>query len=455
MSPFNAYDKCIEAEIDSNCSLPFQRNPGNQPICSSFASGLAAIKKFNSLDSTCKYPCTQVKIDHVVNPSKIVYSKMNPNVEVTKEPGFFLTLPPTVKVLQMSEDYGAVSFIAEFGGWSGLFVGVSILAIVTQFADMASSKCAYLSKGMKNATIIISSIILCYVCYASLDKFFSFNTSNDITIAKLDSNFRLSICREKNLFFNNSYLGGDRVFWVDGNNISSGFYRFNVFTKENGTKGEIKYWPDDTDSKIAFIKDFNVKLVNMILNDTVQFCQSLRIRNLDGIKVSISKEMFLFIHLDEQFFYADGKTRVTAMPEESIDSTDGRAMFAETSTNLNLISNININNGILLYDECIMAQLNGSEKDLYHPSELSQIQSGIQYEDVKKIMRKVEQIQNSCRKPYKKMAVTASTDLNTKINLGLNKNSTPIDKFKHNTYVYVYFPDKVIRYEVLILNYCS
>ena len=451
----NNYDKCFEAESRANCSLPFQDNQKNLSICKNFENGLNAFQSFNRMNSSCKYPCFELRIDYTTDPSKVIYSKMNPNVRVAEEPGYSLQLPGRVKVFSMSEDYDAISLIAEFGGWSGLFVGVSLLMLITQVLGLCNSKLySNISRYTENFTILVSFCILCYVCYTSASKFFMYNTSTDINLIKDYPNIGLSICTEENLFLNNTYLGGDRQFWLDGNNISTKLYRIFFFNESGNGFPDKFYTFADSENNLAK----QVKLLNWIQDDKVQFCQTFELKkNITYMKFTVYKEVFLFLHLNQQFFNSDGKTRLTVIPERSVKETRGQSTHLQyTATDLNLILEESIDtDGVVDFDACVLDNLNETVRKLYNPSNINSLEmTGVDLSDIGAYKEMMKYSLQECMNPFIKINAVFDTEIQSykKIPFHVNQKEIPIDNLgNEETWetFYLTMPRIALKYKVI------
>ena len=60
-----------------------------------------------------------------MNWLNVITNPVQSNSYVT--PGYFIRIPSSVIFSEMNKSYTLISFVAEFGGWVGLFLGVSIL----------------------------------------------------------------------------------------------------------------------------------------------------------------------------------------------------------------------------------------------------------------------------------------------------------------------------------------
>ena len=438
-----SYDKCLETEAISNCSLPFQTQTIQPQICKNFTDGLLAFKSFNRFETSCRYPCYQIKISHKVNPSRLVYSVLN-NANVGEEPGYIIQLPAQVKVTEMTEAYTTVSFIAEFGGWSGLFVGISLMALLSKAGQLLlESNYSKLNRKMHYITVALSSIAICYVCYTSIDKLFAKNVGNDISFFDDYSDIRLSICTEDNLYFNNTYLGGDRQFWMDGSNLSLKISSLKLVVKRNGSRIEKIYYVSEektrqVDNDIDLMtRDLKINSMNWILKDKVQFCHSLYVGNIpDYLKIFVKQEVFFFIHLKNQFLYLTGKTRLTVMPEQSIiENSEESISLAHTSNNPNFEKYNYIGQDLTNYDSCVLNHLDAHTAGFYSPSKIETNYSGLDHSDIRRVRANIIASQNLCKKP----AETLVTNYDSNI---MKNRYYNFDKVNQNAPNYIFGKEK-------------
>ena len=89
------------------------------------------MKELSKLTSKCKSSCQVVDIRIEENPQNYGVLSRNENFKVgllrvsNMTPGYYINIPSTASLTSISYDYGFISYVAEFAGWSGMFVGAS------------------------------------------------------------------------------------------------------------------------------------------------------------------------------------------------------------------------------------------------------------------------------------------------------------------------------------------
>ena len=401
----NTYDNCFKSEALTNCSLPFEEN--SLPNCTTFEDGLKAFRRFNRQGSSCNLPCSQIKIEHIVHPSKMLYSIINPNVKVAEEHGYDLKLPKQIEVLQMAEDYNAISFIAEIGGWSGLFIGISLVTLVTNLGQLFQEY-KISCKTMKQLTIIVSSLMWFYVCYSSISKYFSYQTGNAISLQRDYSNVSISICTEKNLFSNSSFLGENSDFWMDGNDLSSMIRTLKIYKNRNGIKHEKIYNSFDYQNMKELKEDLNLSQMNWIFEKKIEFCHTMNVDDVTYMKLFLGKEVYMYLHQRRQFYNLHGKTRITLLPKSCVGKTKSNKEAIQTTlTNLNLQLINSVRNGADDYDSCFIGNMKEKMSFIYHPN--GPIMDGIKSEDIEHYKEMSEKIGNLCQRPAQEIIASYDT----------------------------------------------
>ena len=416
------YDNCVMNEIQDmlkNCTLPFlNNNDRNLLTCKSFEYGLEALKIFNKEETSCNVPCYQINQNVQLNPSRPVISMKNPSLNITKNPGYYFNFPSKVLRLEMSKEYGIITFIAEFGGWSGLFVGVSLLTIISKIIHKMSSDRTKTKKFTKRTAIFCLVFVLGLVSYFSIRKLLDHETGQDIQINAKYSDISLSICNEEPIFSHSSnYLGENIEFWKTGSNISTIFNRI-VLTYKDGTVKTLK-----TNNKTITgdrMPESQAIIQNMIdTNNEVQFCQTIEIDNVRQIKIKALKDIFLYIHLNKHFRSNIGKTRLSVLPSNSIKADmyvskkERKYYLHDTTTKIQLVYNEKVEKHTQSYDDCFSKYFkithNENVWNLLQPMNISSLRTGINANELKEYMRSIEQIRRMCPNSHDYVKATYET----------------------------------------------
>ena len=131
-----SFDGCILGHavermiLEANCSLAFLGN--NETACRDFASGQKAMEAYwsgfwNTTTTLlqCPKPCNFFSVDINFNTYDLLHlGTGNSHFHKLGELwNLKLDLPSSVKVISTRYSYGFISFVAELGGWLGLFLG--------------------------------------------------------------------------------------------------------------------------------------------------------------------------------------------------------------------------------------------------------------------------------------------------------------------------------------------
>ena len=415
----NTYDKCLMSEIEEdlkNCTLPFLGYGNMESICRSFEDGLKALRIFNKEESKCKFPCYQINIDFQLNPSRPVISLMNPDINIIKNPSYYFYLPSEIKVSKMSEDYDIITFIAEFGGWSGLFIGISLLTITSKllmFLNLESR--SSIKQFTRGIIVCLSCIVLGYVSYSSVKKLLSHETSQDIILNTNYSGISLSVCNEESIFsYSSEFLGKTSSFWKNGSNMTTMIERIH-FTYKDSSAFTL-YSNESCNENCALSQ---VILNNIIdKNGEVKFCQTIQIDNVRNMKISALKEIFLYIHLNNQFQSEIGKTRLTVLPPTSFEIYKKKMQkyLHDTSTKIKLIYNEKVKKNTETFDHCFMSNLKKNNLANYsmletvlQPIDIRRLEKGIQEDDLKEYRKLLNTVRSICSTIHDHVTATYQT----------------------------------------------
>ena len=132
-----SYDGCILGHavermmLEANCSIVFLGN--NETACRDFASGQKAMEAYwsafwntTATSMLCPKPCNFFNVDINFQTHDLLLEMFADN-SYLYEGGDFRDLrlepPSSVEVITTRYSYGVISFVAELGGWMGLFLG--------------------------------------------------------------------------------------------------------------------------------------------------------------------------------------------------------------------------------------------------------------------------------------------------------------------------------------------
>ena len=298
------YDSCAEAltnlQFQDQCDLDplLLYQPNN---AQSLMNKMLDLDKIGA--QKCLLPCTQVDMGAKLNPVNWLDTFESSNhTDKMFTPGYYITIPSTVLYTEMQDHYTLITFIAEFGGWVGLFLGVSILG-ATEFifsqmykvsgnmsCKVCASKCLAL---LKFACTIGVAIIL----VKRFQKICGGEISTNIYFVNSFSSISISICSTTNMYRDTAYLGNSSSFWTNLTKIRDSIEQV-VFQYENGELVTAY------DSKLE--KNFTNVMYTLKkpqFDTFIETCHTLDIKHWNRIKkmeVIAKKELTIYVHITGQ-----------------------------------------------------------------------------------------------------------------------------------------------------------
>ena len=264
-----------------------------------------ALKLFRTSADNCLTPCTQVKVDIRLNPVNWLHVLVIPkHTEMTYTPGYVINIPSTIVYSEMQESYTLISFIAEFGGWVGLLLGISLLGSF----EYLSSK--LLNGDHKKCFLRLIEILklacmvgVLFVLFKSGQKYINEDTSTDINLETDLPKTSVSMCFVENLYSENtlntnySYIGNLSGFWSNLTKISDSIEQIDI-TYENG-KLATAYGSKSNQSSENMIYSISTPQFETF----VETCHTVDLKHWNRIKsveVIAKKELRVFVHLTGQ-----------------------------------------------------------------------------------------------------------------------------------------------------------
>lgn len=199
------YPSCIERHRDylnTSCYLPFEENAENKPICTTDEEGYHTMLEVSKLISRCIQSCTIIDIE--VQEIPLTYGALFMNehfatglLHVTHMiPGYYINTHPVARSFSVIHDYGFISYVAEFAGWSGILVGASLLGLL-KFTTSLISKLPSIRLNQNVFVFVIkmfSRAYLAYLLYTCCKKFIDRpqGIMVDFDTTKID--FEITIC---------------------------------------------------------------------------------------------------------------------------------------------------------------------------------------------------------------------------------------------------------------------
>ena len=302
----------FEHQLMDHYHISLRRELSNSLFCndSTLSTGLfKAMNEFQTSSKICFPPCSQVKVKMVLNPVNWLNVLTNPitfnNLFI---PGYVIEIPSSVLSSEIDKSYTLISFIAEFGGWVGLFLGVSILegfefvvsqissSMTNRFTKEVLSKSGFIIKMACSLGVLII-VILCGF------KLLRTKKSMDINMVENHNNVSISLCSFENIYqtgsndTNHYYVGNYSSFWNNITKLSNTFKSIKLVL-ENGNSVTIY------DSSWNQGSEYILYSINTLQFDTfIETCHTLDLKNWNRIKkreVEAKKELTIYVHITGQ-----------------------------------------------------------------------------------------------------------------------------------------------------------
>ena len=304
------FDSCIETtmcQAQDQCHIHFLNKPSNESFCTNYTGILEDMKIFQSSFESCLPPCTQVKVNMQLNPvnwlNVMTNSKISNNLFT---PGYFLKIPSSVMYSEMNESYTWISFIAEFGGWVGLFLGLSILGGF-EFVEsqIFSSNAIRFKKAVSKSGLILKMAcslgVLIIVTHCGL-KLITNEKSMDVKIEENLNDISISLCSVENIYqvsLNNTnyYMGNSTSFWNTITQLSNKLEMMELVLEDGNSV--IIY-----DSSWDHGSEYILYSINTPQFDTfIETCHTLDLKLWNRIRrmeVMAKKELTIYVHITGQ-----------------------------------------------------------------------------------------------------------------------------------------------------------
>ena len=196
--------KCLRENrsfLNTSCILPFENTTGNDSICSTDEEGYDTMIKVSKVLNMCKQSChiMEIRTEEIPLSYGVITSNEIALLEFGMQPGYYFNIPSTARVVSMSHDYGIISFVAEFAGWSGILIGASLVSIIGISISIFTWSTAIDVKNFPLLTVvnILSLAFLGYLIYTCFSNFLKSPTGVTINFEATKVDFDMTICTPK------------------------------------------------------------------------------------------------------------------------------------------------------------------------------------------------------------------------------------------------------------------
>ena len=314
----HSFDSCAERFMSSDlagdhCELFLIKGRNKSTLCKSKKDYETTLRLFQTSLVNCPEPCNQIEVSLRENPVDWLYILMNPQFPVkTVIPGYYLKLPSKVLASEMYESYTSFSFIAEFGGWVSLFLGISVLGAIKSLLQLHSGSGKVIKKlakeklpGVLLVFKMFCAVGLMYILYKCCEKLITGEKQLDVNLVHNPSiNISLSLCSMENIYkvpfkgSNHSYIGNHSDFWLKSTNLSKKLQAMTVVF-QNG------------ESLLVFHSEKNLKHPNYIFGvintpkygTYIESCHFLNLNAWSSIKtieLETNEELSIDFHMAGQ-----------------------------------------------------------------------------------------------------------------------------------------------------------
>ena len=375
------HDACIRSSRESAdlaCHLPFLYDNMTE-TCPNFAEGAVALRDYLEFQPNCINPCSQ--FEYRVSQVPIMYfqSRNTTNgynykdsIAAIPRNGYYIDVPEYMTIRTSVPSYSFVSFVAEFAGWAGLFLGLSFSGTLIQILPyvLSSKFVPFADKAVRlilYTAYILSTVCLSYLFVKLFMKLIENRSSTSIQITDTTYDFAMSVCalkaaKQMNASTNSFTSTMTGPFLKQWTNINSKL----SFAEAVTSSGKINLM---TAENQALIKGYNVPQTAASIN----FCHTIDISSLgevQQISMELNTEVSFFFHYPGQFLsvFKDRRNMVPSLDKNNMQ----RKRYYPSNITLTGIKIMLEMESIDLgydaskesYDDCIISQLLNANENL-------------------------------------------------------------------------------------------
>ena len=317
----SAYDKCLFdywIENSGKCSLPFfESNKTN--TCSTFKEGEMEMKNILSLEVKCLLPCVEFEMEILENP--VLYAdsqnKSLPYYQSQIEAhlfrymdtynGYLVHLPKYLTYRKSSHSYDGISYVAEFAGWAGIFLGISLsgsLLAILQYVQSFKPIESFLQKFIKGIMTLTYVLCMTYIAYLTVTltlKLLENRLSTSISLEETKVDFAITICATHIIRENESFNGTKYHSLITEN-------LYTEWNKLSSKLSKISIFADGEEYALDPLQLGKASQVNLPLTiGTIDFCHTIDLSSANQIEkifINVTSEVKIFLHYPGQFIYA-------------------------------------------------------------------------------------------------------------------------------------------------------
>ena len=430
MAKASFYDECVLKstlkQLENKCIPPFMEINGkvkNHSVCKNRADSLEAFDIFQSLSRTCQQSCTQVHVGINKTPIDKLYTMINGLVTLNPIHGaYYVSIPHEIIVLQVQYNYLFISYIADFGGWIGLLLGLSTVGLWDFLVKILKVHDKVKLITRKVYLIIGSILILIIIVHCCLKMAYR-ETGSDIKIESYFKNLNLSLCSLENIYvkdfyesnYHLKYIGDNSNFWNDNTKLHNKIKKIEIGFKD-GTKRNLYNSTAGNSSDLP-----PVHTINLPYGDTfIETCHTFDLnydQEIHLIEITAKKEVVCYLHISGQLLFQDSRQGFGIITPENVKFTNVKdisvsslsTFFDMKELDLHKVIN-NPYSQISSYDNCILACINeqsGVNISFLNPKEKTTFETGLQEKTLKRIenILSLKEYSCECESPVKRVHI--------------------------------------------------
>ena len=379
------FDDCVELNILEKlkdiCIPPIMnKTASNMTVCSNFQEGYNAFKVFQQTPKVCIPPCMQVQVDLPMLPVDVIFSSVRQNLAVrSQENGFYLNIPNILLTSDMVEQYSLISYIAEFGGWTGLLLGVSLVGSYTYWYEKVSQLCHLRFNSRVQWTLgatlyLLAFTAIGYILVVCTHKLIDKATLTDVSFMNMEDTIEdltISICSLENVYSKGQfgktvYLGDNEGFWFNASQLKRKLVGMKVQLKNEEVKTLFNFdFPEVSDKLFSSI---NIPRFGKFIEN----CHSVdlgRWKTITSIAIHARREVSIYIHRHGQLVDMDLRNGFTIANKLTLNKKYESNLFKIFSSSVSFSAKalaMTEHDGYshdFSYDDCILQHVAGSWED--------------------------------------------------------------------------------------------
>ncbi len=150
------------------------------------------------LNHGCSIPCTQYTIKSTETQYNFLGSKYVNEDKLENRPGYIVEIREMVRNEEFQESYTILSLIAEFGGWCGICVGISIVSTLESILSSLLPNLKEAGITVKKLVLvvvkIVSSVFLIYIAIVMILKYLKKELLTSVEIGGTVDDFNVTVC---------------------------------------------------------------------------------------------------------------------------------------------------------------------------------------------------------------------------------------------------------------------